>query len=123
MTMKKIKLLDIVKNFNLKVVCGEEFLDREIAVGYVSDLLSDVMNHARKNDIWLTRQIHPNIVAVATLRMLTGVIIINNRQPDDETVKKAAKEKLPILVSDLPAFELAGRLYRFGIKGLHAPKE
>jgi serine kinase of HPr protein (carbohydrate metabolism regulator) len=113
------KLLDIVKSFNLQVVCGEDFLDREINRGYASDLLSDVMANTKKGDIWVTRQAHPNIVAVAVLRMLSGIIIINNRQPEEETVKKAANEKVPIMVSQFPAFELVGRLYQFGISGLH----
>jgi len=119
--MKKtnIKLLEIVKSFDLQVVCGEEFLDREVSGGYASDLLSDVMTNTKKGDIWVTRQAHPNIVAVAVLRMLSGVIIVNNRKPEEETIKKAAKEKLVIMTSELPAFELVGRLYQFGISGLH----
>ena len=116
----KIKLLDIVESFKLQVVCGEEYLDREIEAGYASDLLSDVMRDSRKGDLWVTRQAHPNIVAVAVLRMLAGIVIVNNRKPEEETVKKAVKEKLPLMVSKLPAFELIGRLYRFGIHGLHA---
>lgn len=114
----KVKLPDIIKTFNLKVVCGEEFLDREVLGGYVSDLLSDVMAYAKKGDIWVTRQVHPNIVAVAVIRMLPGIIIINNFKPEEETVKKAMIKRLPILTSELPAFELVGRLYEFGIKGL-----
>ena len=51
--------------------------------------------------------------------MLSGIIIINNRQPEEETVKKAANEKLTIMTSELPAFELVGRLYQFGVSGLH----
>lgn len=119
MKKEKITLRDIIQSFQLRVVCGEEFLDREIAAGYASDLLSDVMANTKIGDIWVTRQAHPNIVAVAVLRKLSGVIIINNRQPDEDTVKKALKEKLPVMTSELPAFELTGRLYQFGIKGLH----
>ncbi len=115
---KKITLKDIIDTFDLRVVCGGDFLDREVAAGYVGDLLSDVMAHAKKGDVWVTRQAHPNIVAVAVLRMLPGVIIINNREPEEETVKKAVKEKLPLMTSELPAFELVGRLYEYGIKGL-----
>ncbi|MCP5105871.1 MAG: serine kinase [bacterium] len=117
--MKKITLRNIIDNFNLEVVCGEEFLDREVAGGYAGDLLSDVMTNTKKGNIWVTRQAHPNIVAVAVLRMLSGVIIINNRQPEEETVKKAVREKLPIMTSEYPMFELVGRLYEFGIKGIH----
>lgn len=119
MKKEQIQLKDIVETFDLKVVCGEEFLDREIAAGYISDLLSDVMSNAKKDDIWLTRQAHPNIVAVAVLRMLAAVILINDNQPEEETVEKAKIKKLPIITSQLPAFELAGRLYEYGVSGLH----
>jgi len=119
MKQKKITLLDITNAFNLKVACGEEYLDREIEAGYVSDLLSDVMNNTKKGDIWVTRQVHPNIVAVGVLRMLSGIIIINNLEPEAETVNKAIAKNLPIITSELPAFELVGRLYEFGIHGLH----
>lgn len=116
---KKVSLLDIKTSFNLQVECGEELLDREVLGGYVSDLLSDVMANAKKGDIWVTRQVHPNIVAVAVIRMLPAIIIINNFKPEEETVKKAITKKLPILTSKLPAFELVGKLYEFGIHGLH----
>lgn len=119
MKSKKITLLDITRALNLKVACGEEYLDREIEAGYASDLLSDVMANTKKGDIWVTRQAHPNIAAVAVLRKLSGIIIINNCQPEEETVKKAVKSKVPIMTSELPAFELVGRLYEFGIHGLH----
>ena len=52
MKTTQIKLLNIVKSFNLQVVCGEDFLDREINGGYASDLLSDVMANTKKGDIW-----------------------------------------------------------------------
>jgi serine kinase of HPr protein (carbohydrate metabolism regulator) len=119
MKKEKITLRDIAASFKLRVVCGEELLDREITGGYVGDLLSDVMANAKKGDIWITRQAHPNIAAVALIRKLPAVILINNIEPEEETVKKAIIKKLPIIISELPAFELVGRLYEFGIHGLH----
>ena len=115
---KQVKLLEIKNAFNLQVAGGEEYLEREVTGGYMGDLLSDVMANAQKGNIWVTRQAHPNIVAVAVLRMLSAVIIVNNRKPEAETVQKAVKEKLPIMTTELPAFELVGRLYQLGIKGL-----
>ena len=38
-----IRLTEIIKNLQLEVVCCDQFLDREIKGGYVSDLLSDVI--------------------------------------------------------------------------------
>jgi len=92
MEKSKIKLSDIVKSYDLKVECSKNSLDREIKGGYASDLLSDVMAHSKKGDIWITLQGHPNIVAVAMLKELTGIIIVNGREPEQETIKKAEAE-------------------------------
>lgn len=119
MKRERPKLRDIVKKFDLRVVCGKDNLDREVGGGYTGDLLSDVMARAQKGDIWITRQAHPNIVAVAAVRMLAGIVIINDRQPDEHTVQKAKVENLPLMTSPLPAFELSGQLHAFGVSGLH----
>ena len=65
MTLKKI-----VEELNLKIVSGEDKLDRDVSRGYVSDLMSDVIANARAGDIWITLQIHLNIVAVAVSKIL-----------------------------------------------------
>jgi predicted transcriptional regulator len=112
-----MKLSEIVKSLNLQVACGEEQLDKEVRGGYSSDLLSDVMANCKKGDIWITLQVHPNVVAVAMLKEIAGIVMINGRKPQDETIKKAESEGLPIMTSDMPAFELVGRLYNKGISG------
>lgn len=112
-----MKLKEIVEILNLEIKCGAEKLDTEVKGGYISDLLSDVMAHSKEGDIWATLQIHQNIVAVATLKNLAGIILINGRCPEEETLKKAKAENMPILVSKLPAFELVGKLYALGISG------
>ena len=109
---------DIVNFFGLKIRTGENQLDEEVTGGYASDLLSDVIAHSRKGNIWITIQIHPNIVAVATMKELTAIILTGGREPDPETVQKAEEEGIPILVSPLFTFELAGRLYQTGISGM-----
>lgn len=109
---------DIVNFFGLKIRTGENQLNEEVTGGYASDLLSDVIAHSRKGNIWITIQTHPNIVAVATMKELTAIILTGGREPDPETVQKAEEEGIPILVSPLFTFELAGRLYQTGISGM-----
>lgn len=115
---KKVKSLsEIVKELSLRVECGKNCLERDVGGGYAGDLLSDVMANSAKNDIWVTLQIHPNIVAVAVLRELAGIVVVNGRKPEVETIRKADAEKMPILSTDLPAFELIGKLHELGILG------
>jgi hypothetical protein len=112
-----MKLAKLVEELALTVKAAQKGLDREVKGGYASDLLSDVMANSQEGFIWVTIQGHPNIVAVATLRDLTGVILANDRQPDAETVQRAEEEGIPILCTPLPTYEIVGRLYRLGIYG------
>ena len=112
-----MNLIEIVEKLQLTVKTGADLLDKEIKRGYVSDLMSDVMANTNDGDLWITLQIHQNIVAVAVMKSLGGIILINGREPEEDTVQKADAEGLPILLSDMPAFELVGRLFSLGISG------
>jgi hypothetical protein len=111
-----MKLQEIVDSLSLVVKTASARLTKEVTGGYVSDLLSDVMANTKDGYIWITLQTHQNIVAVATLKELSGIILVNNRTPDADTLKKADEEGIPILVSSLSAFEIAGLLYNLGLK-------
>jgi serine kinase of HPr protein (carbohydrate metabolism regulator) len=102
---------EIVETLNLKIVSGQESLDMEVTSGYTSDLLSDVIANSKEGNLWITRQTHQNIIAVAKLKDLAGIIIVNSREPDEDTLRKAEEEKVPILCSEEMAFEVSGRLY------------
>jgi len=107
-----MKLEDIVRALSLKVRCCEEKLSNEVRRGYVGDLLSDVMANSKEGDIWITRQVHPNIVAVASLKEHAGIVLVQGGAAMSETLDKAAKEGIPIMESELAGFEIAGRIYR-----------
>jgi len=113
-----MKLRDIVDKLELKVAAAPEKLDNEVAGGYASDLLSDVMANSREGDLWVTLQVHPNIIAVATLKDLAGIIIVQGRNPEEQTMEKARQEGVPLMVSELQAFELIGRLHGLGVSGM-----
>jgi len=112
-----MKLTEIVEKLGLTVKTGDHLLNQEVKGGYVSDLMSDVMANADEGDLWVTLQIHQNIVAVAVMKSLAGIVLINGREPEKETVQKAESEGIPIMVTDIPAFELVGRLFALGISG------
>ena len=106
---------EILKRLELSAATGETGLDREAGAGYCGDLLSDVMANSKKGALWLTIQSHQNVVAVAVLRELAAIILVNGRLPEEETRTKAAGEGIPILLSPLSAYDLAGKLYEIGI--------
>jgi len=107
-----VKLADVVKELSLEIKTCEECLQKDITGAYVSDLLSDVMANSRDGNIWITLQTHMNIVAVAGLKNLTCIIIVGGRHVEDDIIKKAEEEKVAIMTTPMPAFEVAGKIYQ-----------
>lgn len=106
-----MKISDIVKSLDLRVVSGEDGITNEITGGYVSDLLSDVIGNAKEGQVWITLQTHQNIIAVASLKDLAGIIIVRDSAPDVDTAEKSNSKNIPVLVTSLDTFSIAGRLF------------
>jgi len=104
-------LSELFDKIELEVVCGSELLDRTITGGFLSDLLSDVMGNAKEGNLWATIQVHKNIIAVASLKELSAIVLVNNLQPATDTIELAKEEEVVILRTPLSAFEFAGKLY------------
>lgn len=107
-----MKVKDIVEKLQLKVCSGSEGLDREVSSVYVSDLLSDVMGNAKEGDLWITLQTHKNIMAIASLRDLSAVILVKGLQPEEAAMEKSEEEGIPILGCGEETFPVAGKLYK-----------
>jgi len=109
---------DVVASLPVTVATGQEVLNNPVTGGYASDLLSNVMGQATAGNIWVTMQGHQNIVAVASLAGLAAIVIAGGAEPAPETLKKADQEGIVILITSLSAFEVVGRLYQLGIRGV-----
>jgi len=107
-----MKVNELINKLNLKLFSGEESLENKIEGGYTSDLLSDVMGNVKEGMVWVTMQTHQNVVAVASLKDLAAVLIVNGYEPDSEMLNKAREEDIPVLGTPLPAFEVSGQIYQ-----------
>ena len=106
-----MKVSDLVEKLNLTVVSGEKGLDRQVDGAYVSDLLSDVMGFAQENQVWITLQVHQNVMAIASLKDLAAVILVKGFEAAENTIRHSDDEQIPILSTNLSTFEITGKLY------------
>jgi len=106
-----MKVKELVEKLGLKVLAGENGLDREIDGCYISDLLSDVMGNAEEGNIWITLQTHKNVMAVASLKEMSCIILVKDLGANEDTINQANDEEMPILQTPLPTFEIAGLVY------------
>lgn len=101
----------LIQELQLNVIGGAQGLKNEITGGYVSDLLSDVMGNADAGQVWITLQTHKNVMAIASLKDLAAIILVNNHQPEQDTLEQSNEEGIPLLSTQMCTFEIAGKLY------------
>lgn len=111
-------LEELCRHLPLKVRTAPAKLGTEVTGGYASDLLSCVMAKAQAGQVWVTLQSHPNIVAVASLTNLAGIIITEGMKPDAATIDKAQEQGVSILTTELTTFTVVGRLFELGVTGV-----
>ena len=110
-----IILKDLIKELDLEILSEGSDLNRTVATGCCCDLLSWVMANGRKDAIWVTVQAHVNVIAVASLLELAGVIITSGLPVEEKTIERARSEGVTLLSSRIDAFQLAGKLYNMCI--------
>lgn len=96
-------------------IAGKDGALRKISGCYTGDLLSLAMSRIGEGNAWITVQTNVNVIAVCVLTGAACVFLCDGRKPDGICARKADEEGIPILVSALSAYELAGRLSAMGI--------
>ena len=89
--------------------------EREIEGVIVGDLLSHILGEAEEDWLWVTIQIHINVVAVAVLKELPMILLASGRKPQKEMVEKCREENIALAVSHLSSYEVCCRLGGLGI--------
>jgi predicted transcriptional regulator len=113
-------LQEIINKLNLKILTeAQGFSAVDVKSGYCSDLLSCVMTGAAAEGLWITLMAHNNIVAVAALLDLAAIIITEDAQPDQDTIKKANETGVILLSSPMPNFHVVGQLWELGLQATH----
>lgn len=110
-------LRELVEALSLEILNKGEHMDDPIEGGYVGDLLSDVIASGKRFDVWITVQAHENIIAIATLKDLAGIILAKNTKPLEETMSSAAEENVTLLRSPLTSYQIVAKLAAAGVSG------
>jgi predicted transcriptional regulator len=111
-----MNLHEIATALSLTPVTSEETLNRPIEGCYAGDLLSCAMAKAKSGDLWLTVQSHANVVAVAVMLDLAGVVVTEGANIDAQTIQKASSEGVPFLRTEETTYAIAGKLWELGIR-------
>lgn len=105
------ELLDLVEARPLTDVA-----EVELDGCYISDLLSDVLANAEPGVLWVTIQIHRNVLSVASMKDISAVLFTCGRKPEPEIIAEATEKGVVLLSTPLTTYETAGKLWKAGLR-------
>jgi len=111
MLLKEIKEILNCQNFT-----DTSYLEKEINYYYATDMMSDVLKSCKTGSLLITGLVNQQVIQVAEIMDLSGIIFVSGKKPTDEMIKSVDKKNLPLLTTDLPMFEACGILYSKGLK-------
>lgn len=110
-------LEDVRRILEAEVVFSLNLHEVDVEMGCGADLMSDVLAFAKKGSLLLTGLTNTQVVRTSEMADIAAICFVRGKRPPEETIRLAAKNDLPLLVTQLPMFEACGRLYRSGLKG------
>ena len=78
---------------------------------FVCDIMSRTIERGFRGMAWITHRADMNALAVAVMKGAACLIFPEGIEPEEDVVKRAGMENMPLILSENPAFELAGRIY------------
>jgi len=111
-----VKVKDIVKLLNAKVLTGEDKLGYDFQCAYAADLLSDVLALTKEKTVLITGATNSQVIRVAEILDIPMIILVRGKLPSPETIEFAKKLNIPIIATSLTMFETCGLLYSKGIR-------
>ena len=112
-----MKLREVQKLLEARVLGGEEFLDRQIESCCGSDMMSDVLAFTKSNTLLCTGLTNMQVVRTADMTELSGLVFVRGKVPGQDIVEAAGEDMLPVLLTEYTLFEACGILYAAGIRG------
>jgi len=105
-----LKIREVAAALNAEI-CQDEFEDVEVSGAYTSDLLSDVMAHAKEGGALITIQAHKNTVAVSTLVNISVIVVCNSRPLPDDMLEAAKDEGIAVIRTKENQFTVSGKIW------------
>lgn len=108
---------DICQTLGAKVICGQEYEDREVHTACGSDMMSDVLAYVKDQSVLLTGLCNLQVIRTAEMMDIICIVFVRGKCPD-EAMKELAKEcGIVLLSTGHRMFSACGMLYENGLRG------
>mgnify|MGYP003303665238 CR=1 FL=1 len=112
-----MKIYEIKEILNADVICGEEFMDREVSTACGSDMMSDVLAYVKEQAMLLSGLVNPQVIRTAEMMDMKCIVFVRGKKPDISMIDLAQERDIPLIGTDMEMFTACGKLYEAGLRG------
>jgi predicted transcriptional regulator len=109
---------ELIQIINGELLNKDADLSRDINGGCGADLMSDVLAYIQPEAVLLTGLCNPQVVRTSQMADVAAIVLVRGKNPPQETIDLATKERIPLISSPYGMFEVCGRLYKAGLPSL-----
>jgi hypothetical protein len=114
-----MKLKEIATVLNATIPCGADILEKEVEMGYSSDLMSDVLTLDTDNLILLTGMVNLQAIRTAEMADIKAIVFVRNKKANSQMLELAHINGMCILESPYSLFKSSGLLFQAGLKPIY----
>lgn len=107
-----MKVNELAEKLDLKTLSSASNV--EINGVLMTDIVSDVVTHAKPGNLVITAQIHSTFVSAAKLADACAIIFTLGREPTPDVIRLAEKAGISLFSSNMNSFDIAGKLKNLG---------
>lgn len=112
-----MKVYEIKEILEAEVICGEEFMDREVFTACGSDMMSDVLAYVKEQAVLLSGLVNPQVVRTAEMMDMQCIVFVRGKKPDQGIIDLAKERDIVLMTTKQPMFASCGMLYEKGLRG------
>ncbi len=112
-----MKVSEIKNILDAEVICGEEYLERDVFTACGSDMMSDVLAYVKEQAVLLSGLVNPQVVRTAEMMDMQCIVFVRGKRPDDSIINLAKDRGIVLLSTKNPMFASCGMLYEKGLRG------
>ena len=100
-----------------EILCGEQYLEREVHTACGADMMSDVLAFVRDQSVLLTGLCNPQVIRTAEMMDIICIVFVRGKKPDEAMISLAAESGIVLLSTEHRMFSACGMLYEKGLHG------
>ncbi|MBE6791305.1 MAG: hypothetical protein IKB08_02650 [Clostridia bacterium] len=112
-----MKISTLKELLDADILCGEEFLEKDVHSACGSDMMSDVLAFVKDQAVLLTGLVNLQVVRTAEMMDMICIVFVRSKRPTPEMIEAANDSGIVLLATKKRMYDACGTLYVNGLTG------